>query len=227
MWTVIYSILGSSNILLLRLVMKAFLQPFPPCYQFKQGSCQLLVKEWAVKTVWFSDYLDMILVVDCDVKPQIKQTYEPPNDKPTKWHMRLATTQISLGIHPVWPVITVHMKEAGVLSYPTECIAKTDQMGRWPGLSESLLHAQSFWWFCHVSAHIASMLKNLHGICTWTVCGTFHIFEFHVWHNIHAPVACPTVSGIKLTNKNEFIPNMTIFWKSADHWMYAYGEVMN
>ena len=22
--------------------------------------------------------------------------------KPTKWHIRLATTQISLGIHPVW-----------------------------------------------------------------------------------------------------------------------------
>ena len=38
--------------------------------------------------------------------------------KPTKWHMHLAKTQISLGIRPVWSVFAVHMKKAWVLSYP-------------------------------------------------------------------------------------------------------------
>ena len=38
--------------------------------------------------------------------------------KPTKWHVRPATTQISLGIHPVWSVLAVRLKEARVFSYP-------------------------------------------------------------------------------------------------------------
>ena len=28
---------------------------------------------------------------------------KPPHDKPTKWHVRPAKTQISLGIRPAWP----------------------------------------------------------------------------------------------------------------------------
>ena len=63
--------------------------------------------------------------------------------------------------------------------------------------------------------------ESIRFFCTWTLYETFHIFEFHLWHNIHAPIDCPTVSVIKLINNNEFISNMTIFWKSADHWMYA------
>ena len=38
--------------------------------------------------------------------------------KPTKWHVRQAKTQISLGIRPVWSVFAVRMKKAWVLSYP-------------------------------------------------------------------------------------------------------------
>ena len=38
--------------------------------------------------------------------------------KPTKWHVRPAKTQISLGIRPVWSVFAVRMKKAWVLSYP-------------------------------------------------------------------------------------------------------------
>ena len=30
------------------------------------------------------------------------QTYEPPHAKQKKWHVRLAKTQISLSIRPVW-----------------------------------------------------------------------------------------------------------------------------
>ena len=37
--------------------------------------------------------------------------------KPTKWHVRPAKTQISLGIRPVWSVFAVRMKKARVLSY--------------------------------------------------------------------------------------------------------------
>ena len=32
----------------------------------------------------------------------ISDSYEPPHDKPTKWHVRSAKTQFSLGIRPVW-----------------------------------------------------------------------------------------------------------------------------
>ena len=38
--------------------------------------------------------------------------------KPTKWHVRPAKAQISLGINPVWSVFAVCMKKAWVLSYP-------------------------------------------------------------------------------------------------------------
>ena len=38
--------------------------------------------------------------------------------KPTKWHVRAAETQISLGIRIVWSVFAVRMKKAWVLSYP-------------------------------------------------------------------------------------------------------------
>ena len=38
--------------------------------------------------------------------------------KSTKWSLRPAKTQISLGIHPVWWVFVVRMKKAWVLSYP-------------------------------------------------------------------------------------------------------------
>ena len=38
--------------------------------------------------------------------------------KPMKWHVRPAMTQISLGIRPVWSVVTVHMKKAWILSFP-------------------------------------------------------------------------------------------------------------
>ena len=48
--------------------------------------------------------------------------------KPTKWHVRPAKTQISLG---EWPIR--------------------------PGWSESLLGAQSVCWFCHEAAHFAGV----------------------------------------------------------------------
>ena len=58
--------------------------------------------------------------------------------KPTKWHVRPAKTQISLGIRPVWSVFAVCMKKA------------------WADLSLRWAH-MPFCWFCHEAAHI-----NLH-----------------------------------------------------------------
>ena len=44
---------------------------------------------------------------------------EPWHDKTNKMSVRLAKTQISLGIRPVWSVFAVCMKKAWVLSYPS------------------------------------------------------------------------------------------------------------
>ena len=54
--------------------------------------------------------------------------------KPAKWHMRPAKTQISLGIRPVWSVVTVRMKKAWVLSCPLSASEDTDQTGWMPRL---------------------------------------------------------------------------------------------
>ena len=65
---------------------------------------------WAVFHVYF-------IFVSCNRgETQIKQL-SCLITKPTKWHVRPAKTQISLGIRPVWS-IAVRMKKAWVLSYP-------------------------------------------------------------------------------------------------------------
>ena len=57
--------------------------------------------------------------------------------KPTKWHVRPATTQISLGIR----VFAVRMKKAWVLSYPQGAQRRLIRLGGCPGWSESSLDA--------------------------------------------------------------------------------------
>ena len=51
--------------------------------------------------------------------------------KPTKWHVRPAKTQISLGIRPVWLVFAVRSMISKAFLMRT---AKTDQTGRMPRL---------------------------------------------------------------------------------------------
>ena len=56
--------------------------------------------------------------------------------KPTKWHYRLANTQISLGICPVWSDFDVHMKKAWVLIATHWSHSEdSDQTGRMPKLT--------------------------------------------------------------------------------------------
>ena len=66
--------------------------------------------------------------------------------KPTKWHVRSAKTQISLGIRHVRSVFTVRMKKALVLSYPLRA--------QWR------LGTQSFCWFSHEAAHLYTWAIN-------------------------------------------------------------------
>ena len=71
--------------------------------------------------------------------------------KPTKWHVRPAKTQISLGICPVW-------SESSFSAWRTLSIERTAKtlirLGECPDWSESPLGANSFCWFCRVAAQI-------------------------------------------------------------------------
>ena len=76
--------------------------------------------------------------------------------KPTKWPVRPAKTQISLGIRPVWsePLLCT----LWVAKDPNFLQADSKDSGC-PGWSASLLGTQSFWCFCHEAAHIAKFQK--------------------------------------------------------------------
>ena len=61
----------------------------------------------------------------------------------TKWHVRPAKTQISLGIRPVWSVFAVRMKKALALSYPMSAQWRLIRLGGCLGWSESSLGAHA------------------------------------------------------------------------------------
>ena len=75
--------------------------------------------------------------------------------KPTKWPMRRAKIQISLGIHPVWSESSLSAwRNIG----PLTIYWAHRSFGMCTGISndkwsESSLGAQSFCWFCHEAAH--------------------------------------------------------------------------
>ena len=70
--------------------------------------------------------------------------------KPTKWYVRQAKTQISLGIR----VFALRMKKLGSLATHWGHSEDPDQTGWMPRWSETSLDAQSICWFCHEAAHI-------------------------------------------------------------------------
>ena len=91
--------------------------------------------------VRLTDLLNMTIVVHWEVKPQIKQSFSYEfhlscsTTKPTKWHVHLAKTQISLGIS-LTRIFSVHMKEVQVFCYtvPIKRTAKTlIRLGECPG----------------------------------------------------------------------------------------------
>ena len=75
--------------------------------------------------------------------------------KPTKWHVRPAKTQISLGIRPVWSEFTVRLKKAIILSYPLSAQRRlwSDRADAQADLSLRWAH-MPFCWFCHDAAQI-------------------------------------------------------------------------
>ena len=79
--------------------------------------------------------------------------------KPTKWPVRPAKTQISLGMCPVWSVFAVHLKKCWVLSYPlsTQRRLWSDWVDAQADLSLCWAAAhRSFCWFCHAVAQTIS-----------------------------------------------------------------------
>ena len=97
---------------------------YPSCF-FRQGTCSILL------------HTEMSHLVT----------------KPTKWYVRPAKTQISLGVRPVWSVFAVRMKKAWVLTYLLSAQRRlwSDWADAQADLSLRWAHMQ-FCWFCHEAA---------------------------------------------------------------------------
>ena len=111
------------------------------------------VSQWLIFTVW------MLWCTFCNNSHLMT--------KPTKWHVRQAKTQISLGIRPVWSVFAVRMKKHRVLSYPLSAQRRLIRLGGCQGWSESLLGAHSFSWFCHEAVHVFSFQTLFYQLHHW------------------------------------------------------------
>ena len=74
--------------------------------------------------------------------------------KQTKWHVRPAKTQISLGIRPVKSEFSPSAwRKLGSLAAHWAHTEGSDQTGRMPRLIWVSLDAHPFCWFCHEAAH--------------------------------------------------------------------------
>ena len=81
--------------------------------------------------------------------------------KPTKWSVRPAKIQISLGIRPVWSESLLCAQwVAKDPSFPHADREDLIRLGGCPGWSKSLVGAQSFCWFCHEMAHLMMIWVN-------------------------------------------------------------------
>ena len=99
--------------------------------------------------------------------------------KPTKWSMRPAKTQSSLGIHQVWSVFTVCMKKHWVLSYPLSALWRlwSDWADAQADLSLRRVHMPfCSRWFCCEAAQLLSRISGL-----WLP----YIAELAVWLLLH------------------------------------------
>ena len=79
---------------------------------------------------------------------------EQRHDKTNKMSVRTAKTQISLGIRPVWSESLLSAwRNLWSLATHWAHSEDSDQTGR-------MLGAHSFCWFCHVAAHLSSIVIN-------------------------------------------------------------------
>ena len=105
--------------------------------------------------------------------------------KPTKWHVRPAKTQISLGIRPGWSESSLSARwNLGSLATHWEHSEDSDQTGRMPRLLSLRWAHMPLCWFCHEAACISILIKNLKLLHTFVF--TLEITSFYVnpaWTN--------------------------------------------
>ena len=83
--------------------------------------------------------------------------------KPTKWHVRTAKTQISLGIRPVWSESLLSAwRNLGSLATHKAHSEDSDQTGRMPRLIWVFAGRTSFCWFSCASAHMRILSPSFH-----------------------------------------------------------------
>ena len=111
--------------------------------------------------------------------------------KPTKWHVRPAKTQISLGIHPVWSESSLFVwRKLESLATHLAHSKDSDQTGRMPRL---------IWVFagrkCHFVGLVTMGLKCRPFFHALTGCDTTSFFLGHgKWSTWEAWVSCPAAS---------------------------------
>ena len=84
--------------------------------------------------------------------------------KPTKWYVRPAKNQISLGPPSLIKDFAVRIKKTWVLSYPLSASEDSDQAGRMPRLICLRWAHMPFCWICRALTHLCisvSRYKNI------------------------------------------------------------------
>ena len=99
--------------------------------------------------------------------------------KPTKWPLRPAKTQISLGIHQVWSESSLCARWVAKLSSCRQ--RRLIRLDGYPGWSESSLGAQSFCWFCHcVTGWKKESFKLIHVLFHLQAFYNFRLYVFSI-----------------------------------------------
>ena len=102
--------------------------------------------------------------------------------KPTKWHVRPAKTQISLGIRPVWSESSLSAwRKLGSLATHWAHSEDSDQTGRMPRLIWVFAGHTCHYWFCHEVAQL--LYKH---VTKW-----INHIVIYMWHNILNPCNLP------------------------------------
>ena len=119
--------------------------------------------------------------------------------KQTKWHVRPAKTQISLGIRPAWSETSLCAqwvaKDPRFLHADSE---DSDQTGRMPRLIWVFAGCTSFCWFSHAAAHISKQhcMISANWRAQVSMIFTTNIIYKTKWNDImkiYKPSSCVTV----------------------------------
>ena len=125
--------------------------------------------------------LESIVLINSNACGVLLGSCEPPHDKTNKMSVRPAKTQISLCIRPVW----------SDSSLCAQWIAKDPSFLHEdpPGWSESSLGAHSFYWFCHVAAHVVCVISWQTEIIA-DLSESMELFSHRIFKILKAIFAC-------------------------------------